>query len=106
MAMINETIFAGRDNVFSLQLVRGGQVINLLSITGYELVLSEELGLKFQDLDMSTSMFKEKDNGIVEISIGSELTVNDLGRYKAHLVTYDPVNVHGVRWPPFNLKVA
>lgn len=103
---ITETIFAGRDNVFSLQLVRGGQAINLLSVTGYELVLSEDPDLRFIDLDQSTNMFVEKDNGVVEINIGTELTQNDLGRYKAYLVTYDPINAHGVRWPPFTLKVV
>lgn len=104
--MINETIFAGRDNTFSLQLVRGGEAINLLSVTGYQLVLDEVAGLVFTDLDVSSGKFVEKDNGVVEINIGADLTSNDLGRYKAYLITYDLVNVHGVRWPPFFLKVV
>lgn len=109
MASITETIFAGRNNTFSLQLVRAGEPINLLSITGYELVLSEEPLLKFTDLDVANSdagLFVEKDNGIVEITIGDDLTPDQKGRYKAYLVTYDPVNTLGVRWPPFTLKVA
>jgi hypothetical protein len=104
--MITETIFAGRDNTFSLQLVRGGQAINLLSITGYELVLPGDTDLVFKDLTMPSTMFIEKDDGVVEISIGTLLTVNNLGKYKAYLVTYDPVNTEGVRWPPFILKVV
>ena len=106
--MITETIFAGRDNTFSLRLVRGGEAINLLSVTGYELVLSEEPLLKFTNLDIANEdlgYFKEKDNGVVEITIGDDLTDADKGRYTAYLVTYDPVNVRGVRWPPFYLKV-
>ena len=27
------------------------------------------------------------------------------GSYRAHLVTFDPVNTNGVRWPEFKLKV-
>lgn len=104
MAMINETIFAGRDNVFSLQLVRGGEPINLLSITGYQLVLSN--GKTFTDLDMTSGMFLEKPNGVVEISIGDLLEDADKGRHTAYLVTYDPVNDDGIRWPNFKLKVA
>ncbi len=104
--MITETIFAGRDNTFSLQLVRGGVTINLLSVTGYELVLSVDPDIRFTDLDMSTGIFTEKDAGIVEINIGNLLTQDQLGRYKAYLITYDPVNEHGVRWPPFTLKVT
>lgn len=104
--MINETIYAGRDNTFSLQLVRGGQVINLLSITGYELTLSN--GRVFFDLgdtEEPTGNFIEKTDGIVEIQIGSQLTEEDLGKHTAYLVTFDPVNEHGVRWPPFKLQV-
>lgn len=105
---IIETIFAGRDNVFSLQLVRGGQPVNLLSISGYELVLDvcDDETLSFKDLDSSTNMFKEKADGVVEISIGTQLTEDQAGRYNAYLITYDPVNTHGVRWPPFTLKVV
>lgn len=102
--MITETIYAGRDNVFSLQLVRGGEVVNLLSFTGYELTLSN--GRVFTDLDISSGMFVEKEDGVVEINIGPLLTVDDLGRHKAYLVSFDPVNDDGVRWPNFNLKVV
>jgi hypothetical protein len=108
--MITETIFAGRNNTFSLQLVRAGEPINLLSVTGYELVLSEgDPDIRFTDLDVANSnagLFLEKENGIVEITIGDDLTADQKGRYKAYLVTYDPINTLGVRWPPFTLKVA
>lgn len=107
--MITETIYAGRNNTFSLQLVRAGEPINLLSITGYELVLSEDPLLNFVNLDLNNNnkgYFVEKDNGIVEISIGDNLTEDNKGKYKAYLITYDPVNTMGVRWPPFYLKVA
>ncbi len=104
--MITETIYAGRDNVFSLQLVRGGLPINLLSITGYELVLSEDPDLKFEDKTLVTDdMFKEKADGVVEIAIGTLLNDSQKGRYTAYLITYDPINEEGVRWPPFYLKV-
>lgn len=107
--MITETIYAGRNNTFSLQLVRAGEPINLLSITGYELVLSEDPLLSFVNLDLinvDKGYFVEKDNGVVEISIGDNLTEENKGKYKAYLITYDPVNTMGVRWPPFYLKVA
>lgn len=103
--MIIETIFAGRDNTFSLQLVRGGEIINLLSITGYELTLSN--GKVFSEVStiQSTGLFTEKDDGIVEINVGNLLTEDDLGKHTAYLVTFDPVNVNGVRWPSFKLQV-
>lgn len=97
--MIVETIYAGRDNVFSLQLVRGGTPINLLSITGYELHFNDRT---FADIDD----FNEKENGIVEIHIGEDLTEDDLGRFTAYLITFDPINTQGVRWPDFKLKVV
>lgn len=97
--MIIETIFAGRDNTFSLQLVRGEQAINLLSITGYALNLSN--GRVFTE----PAQFTDKPDGIVEIAIGDLLTSADIGSHTAHLVTFDPVNTHGVRWPNFKLKV-
>lgn len=107
---VNETIYAGRNNTFSLQLVRAGEPINLLSMTGYELVLSDEDPvLKFVNLDLANDdkgYFVEKDDGIVEITIGDDLTEADKGIYLAYLVTYDPVNTLGVRWPAFKLKVA
>ncbi|HVH92503.1 MAG TPA: hypothetical protein VM783_14085 [Candidatus Acidoferrum sp.] len=111
MSIITETIYAGRNNTFSLQLVRAGEPINLLSITGYELVLPGETAAEdivFKNLDLANDdkgYFVEKPDGIVEITIGDDLTVDQVGRYKAYLVTYDPVNPLGVRWPYFYLKV-
>ena len=100
--MIVETIFAGRDNTFSLKLVRGGEVVNLLAITGYSLTLSNG---KVITSIINPDSFKEKPNGIVEISVGNLLTDDDLGTQTAYLITFDPVNVHGVQWPNFKLKV-
>lgn len=97
--MIIETLYAGRDNTFSLQLVRGELPVNLLSITGYSLVLSN--GRVFDD----AGYFTEKANGIVEIAIGGLLTDADIGTHTAYLVTFDLVNTSGVRWPNFKLKV-
>lgn len=97
--MVIETIYSGRNNTFSLQLLRDGLAINLLSITGYELHLSS--GRVFDD----PLNFVEKDDGIVEISIGNLLLAADVGTYIAYLVTFDPINVQGVRWPNFKLKV-
>ena len=97
--MVVETLYIGRNNTFSLQLVRGTEPITLLAITGYELHLSN--GASFTE----PSLFTEKADGVVEISIGSLLTEADLGTHKAYLVTFDPVNTQGVRWPNFKLKV-
>ena len=97
--MIVETLYVGRNNVFSLRLMRDNEAISLLAITGYELHLSN--GRVFGDMDR----FVEKPNGVVEISVGDLLTEADIGSHKAHLVTYDPVNTAGVRWPEFKLKV-
>lgn len=97
--MVIETIFVGRNNTFSLQLLRKDEPITLLSITGYELHLSN--GRSFIDQDC----FVEKDDGIVEVSIGTLLTEADLGTHITHLITFDPVNTSGVRWPNFKLKV-
>lgn len=102
--MVVETIFAGRNNTFSLQLLRDGSPISLLSITGYELNLSN--GRTFaENATDGLTRFVEKDEGIVEIKIGDALTEADLGNHTAHLVTFDPVNTNGVRWPNFKLKV-
>lgn len=98
MAVI-ETLYAGRDNTFSLQLVRGEQPVNLMSITRYSLILSN--GRVFDEQER----FTEKENGVVEISIGDLLLAADIGTQTAYLVTFDSVNVHGVRWPNFKLKV-
>lgn len=95
--MITETIYAGRDNTFSLQLIRGGEVISLLAITAYALHLSD--GTEITD----QARFVEKSDGIVEISIGDLFSAP--GSYRAHLVTFDMVNANGVRWPDFKLKV-
>lgn len=97
--MVIETIFAGRNNTFSLLLLRASVAINLMSITGYELHLSN--GTVFDD----DARFIEKDGGIVEINIGNLLTVADVGSHTAYLVTFDPINIEGVRWPNFKLKV-
>jgi hypothetical protein len=97
--MVTETVFVGRNNTFSLQLRRAEEPINLLAITGYELHLSN--GRMFSDL----ARFVEKQNGIVEISIGDLLAVTDVGTQTAYLVTVDPINTAGVRWPNFKLRV-
>ncbi len=97
--MIIETLFVGRNNTFSLQLLRAEEAVNLLGITGYALNLSN--GLAFND----QIRFTEKDNGVVEIAIGDLLTLADVGTHKAHLVTFDAVNVEGIRWPDFKIKV-
>ncbi len=110
MTMITETIYAGLDNVFSLQLIRGGLPVNLLSITGYKLVLSDEdPQISFEDLNIDNQpgdIFFEKEDGIVEIFIGTLLTDDQKGRYRAYLITFDPDNPEGIRWPFFYLKVA
>lgn len=97
--MITETLYAGQDNTFSLQLVRGEVPISLFAITGYALHLSN--GRVFDDLER----FVEKADGIVEIVIGDLLETSDVGSRTAYLITFDPVNTHGVRWPNFKLKV-
>jgi hypothetical protein len=102
--MIIETIYAGRNNVFSLQLVRGGEVLNLLTITGYEITLSNGKVISSED-EGAEAAFLEKDDGVVEINIGPLLTEDDQGKHTAYLSTFDPVNTEGVRWPDFKLKV-
>lgn len=97
--MVVETLYVGRNNVFSLRLVRDGEPISLLSILGYSLHLSN--GRVFSDVDR----FVEKPDGVVEISVGDLLTEADVGSHRAYLVTFDPVNTAGVRWPDFKLKV-
>ena len=97
--MVIETLFVGRNNTFSLQLLRADEAITLMAIIGYELHLSN--GRMFNDLDR----FVEKDNGIVEIAIGDLLSLPDVGTHTAYLITYDPINNAGVRWPNFKIKV-
>lgn len=97
--MVVETVYIGRNNTFSLQLLRAEEPISLMAIIAYELNLSN--GRMFNDPDR----FLEKDPGIVEISIGDLLTTSDVGTQTAYLVTYDPVNTDGIRWPNFKLKV-
>lgn len=97
--MIVETIYAGRNNTFSLQLVRGGEPVNLLGFTGYTLFLSDTLS--FSD----PAHFTEKADGVIEIAVGETLTDADRGSYSAYLVSFDPVNTEGVRWPKFKLRV-
>lgn len=99
MITITETIYAEKDNVFSLQLIRGGEPINMAVIGSYKLVLSN--GKEFT----ASSAFLAKPDGVVEISVGELLTQDDLGSHKAYLITYDPANTHGVQWPTFKLKV-
>jgi hypothetical protein len=97
--MITETIYAGRSNTFSLRLTRGGVPENLMAVNRYELVIE---GLRTID---NQSLFIEKDDGIVEMDIGDVLLPVEASSYRAHLVTFDPVNATGVRWPTFKLKV-
>ena len=97
--MVVETLYVGRNNTFSLQLLRGGEAINLLAVLGYSLHLSN--GRVFDDQDR----FTEKPDGVVEVSVGDLLTEADVGSHRAYLVTTDPVNTAGVRWPDFKLKV-
>lgn len=97
--MITETIFAGRSNTFSLRLTRGGVPENLMAVNKYELIID---GLRTID---NQALFIEKDDGIVEMDIADNMTAADVGSYRAYLVTYDPVNDTGVRWPTFKLKI-
>ena len=97
--MVVETIYAGRNNTFSLQLVRGEEPVSLLTVTGYAVHLDD--GRVFDD----PASFIEKSDGVVEIAIGEGFTDADVGTYRAHLVTYDPINTAGVRWPEFKLRV-
>ncbi len=97
--MITETIYAGRSNTFSLRLTRGGVPENLMAVNKYELVIE---GLRTID---NQSLFIEKDDGIVEVDIGDVITAEEVGNYRSHMVTYDPVNDTGIRWPTFKLKV-
>lgn len=97
--MITEIVYAGRDNTFSLRLIRGSEAVNLMAVQGYALVID---GLRtFSD----RVLFAEKPDGIVEIRIGKLLSAEEAGSYRAHLVTFDPVNTQGVRWPDFKLKI-
>ena len=132
--MIVETIYAGRDNTFSLRLIRGGVPEQLQSVRSYDLVIE---GLRtisspdYSTLDIrgydTYEAFKKasmesghgtvispfiekydadgKSTGVVEVVVGHLLTEEDIGSYKAHLVTYDAINTSGVKWPSFKLKV-
>jgi hypothetical protein len=97
--MLTETVYAGRSNTFSLRLTRGGVPENLMAVNKYELIIE---GLRTID---NQSLFIEKDDGIVEMDVADDMTADDVGSYRAHLVTYDPVNHTGVRWPTFKLKI-
>jgi hypothetical protein len=97
--MIVETIYQGRDNTFSLRLTRGGAAENLMAVNKYEFVIE---GLR---TITDQSLFVEKQDGIVEISIGMTFSPTEVGSYKCHLVTFDPINKDGVRWPDMKLKV-
>ena|ERR1700741_3186091 len=94
-----ETIYAGKNNTFSLQFLRDGVLVTTLSFTGYELHLAD--GQVFSD----PAYFNPKAEGIVEISVGQAMTEPDIGKHTAYLVTFDPVNTQGVRWPDFTLWV-
>jgi hypothetical protein len=97
--MVVETIFQGRDNTFSLRLTRAGVAENLSAVNKYEFVITDLRTITDQ------AVFVERGNGIVEINIGSQFLPAEVGSYKAYLVTFDPVNVNGVRWPDMKLKV-
>lgn len=97
--MIIETIFQGRDNTFSLRLTRAGVAENLVAVNRYEFVIE---GLR---TITDQSVFVEKPDGIVEINIGRTFAPTETGTFKCYLVTFDPVNSSGVRWPTMKLKV-
>lgn len=97
--MIVESLFAGLDNSFSLQLMRGETSVELISISSYRLDLSNGRAFTAPDL------FIEKADGIVEIIIGPLLIEADKGSHTCWLTTYDPGNINGIRWPNFKLKV-
>lgn len=99
MSAVDETVYAGRDNTFSLQLIRGGEALPLLAVTGFNLYLGDERVINDQ------SCFTPKANGVVEISVGRLLSEDDVGTHQAWLITFDPVNTNGVRWPAFKLRV-
>ena len=63
------------------------------------------LGVLKDSYKAGSHRFIEKDNGIVEIAIGDLLTAADVGSHVAYLVTFDPINIAGVRWPNFKIKV-
>lgn len=97
--MVIETIFQSRNNTFSLRLTRAGVAENLLAVNKYEFVIE---GLR---TITDQSVFVEKPDGIIEIGIGTQFTPEEVGSYKAYLVTFDPINAAGVRWPTMKLKV-
>ena len=97
--MIIETIFQGRDNTFSLRLTRAGVAENLMAVNRYEFVIE---GLR---TITDQSVFVEKPDGVIEINIGNTFSPTEVGTFKCHLVTFDPVNANGVRWPTMKLKV-
>jgi hypothetical protein len=71
----------------------------MMAITGYALHVG-----KFPPIT-TREFFVEKEDGIVEINIAPGLTKDYVGSHKAYLVTYDPVNADGVRWPDFKLRI-
>lgn len=98
-AKIVETIYAGKDNTFSLQFLRDNVIVSTLSFTGYELHWTD--GRVFSN----PAYFIAKAEGIVEIAIGQAMTDLDIGKHTAYMVTIDPENTQGVRWPDFTLWV-
>lgn len=97
--MVVETIFQGRDNTFSLRLTRAGVAENLSAVNKYEFVVGSLRTISDQ------AVFVEKADGVVEISIGTNFLPTEVGSYKCYLVTFDPVNTDGIRWPDMKLKV-
>jgi hypothetical protein len=97
--MIVETIYQGRDNTFSLRLTRASVAENLSAVDKYEFVID---GLR---TITDQSLFVEKQDGVVELNIGTTFAPTEVGSYKCHLVTFDPINRDGVRWPDMKLKV-
>jgi hypothetical protein len=97
--MIVETIYQGRDNTFSLRLTRAGVAENLMAVNKCEFVVGDLRTITDQ------SLFVKKQDGIVEINIGRTFAPTEVGSYKCYLVTFDPINQDGVRWPDMKLKV-
>jgi hypothetical protein len=97
--MVVETIYQGRANTFSLRLTRGGVAENLMSVNRCEFVID---GLRTVT---DQSLFSKKPDGVVEINLGITFAPTEVGTYKCHLVTFDPINKAGIRWPDMKLKV-
>jgi hypothetical protein len=115
--MIVETLFAGMDNTFSLQFMRGEFPVNLLQLSQFKLEMSN--GRVFDDQSLFIKKTKRRPgnaddaadgsmvdtDGILEVIIGPLLTDEDKGSHTCWMTSYDPINTNGVRWPNFKLKV-